>query len=895
VTAVQALRGNSSAQGTTWRGTPFDDDRDLPDLQRVEDQLGLLYVCCAKAWVATLFGDHKGAEQNSDLAYSFLVAAPVGLEKAMLTFISGLRRARELRENPDRPESEQALEEQRCLLERFASMAPMNFAHKLSLVQAETHRARGEVLPAMQTYEKAARGAMENGYLNEAGLAHALAAEYHRDLGLHQAALHNAEQATQAWQSWGAHALVESFAQRFADLPGLSGLSWQSLNDAGKPHTTITQPITPIQLDMESIISASQMLSAETDFEQLLTKMITLVMANSGAETAMLLIKQDKNWFVQARGDSSGEKYDVLLNQPFDPADRVSGLIPEPVFNYCQSSREELVVGDAKQDSRFKEDGIVQAREIRSMACIPVLSKGELKAMVYLENRQLADVFNLERIDVLKHLYSQFGISTENVLLYDSLAQKIQELQESDERYELTIAGSTAGLWDWNITSNKVYYSDRFKEFLGYAPDEFGDTPEDFFDRLHPDDYDAIRLAVDKHLEERIPYKVEYRLQNKSGEYRWFYARAQALWDKKGIATRMSGSIVDISERKQAEVELHHSLREIKQLKNQLEAESAYLQDEIKLTQNFESIIGESDSLKYVLRRVEQVAPSDSVVLIMGETGTGKELIARAIHKLSLRSGRAMIKVNCAALPRELIESELFGHEKGAFTGATSLRQGRFEIANGSTLFLDEIGELPLELQAKLLRVLESGEYERLGSSKTLHSDARMIVATNRVLEAEVKKRRFREDLWYRLKVFPITVPPLRERLEDIPLLVRWKIDQLSRKMGKSVSEISKATMEKLQSYAWPGNVRELEHAIESALITSLGGKLNFDLPTFEDSKPKELKIFEEMERDYIIQVLKEKKWKIGGKNSAASVLGLNVSTLRGRMKKLGIKKPKPE
>jgi chemotaxis protein methyltransferase CheR len=316
------------------------------------------------------------------------------------------------------------------------------------------------------------------------------------------------------------------------------------------------------------------------------------------------------------------------------------------------------------------------------------------------------------------------------------------------------------------------------------------------------------------------------------------------------------------------------------------------LQDEIKLEHNFENIIGQSKALKYVLHRVEQVAPLDSPVLIMGETGTGKELMARALHKLSPHGRRALVKVNCAALPGELIESELFGREKGAFTGATTTQPGRFELAKGSTLFLDEIGELPLALQPKLLRVLESGEFERLGSSATLRSDARIIAATNRVLEKEVRKGRFREDLWYRLKVFPITVPPLRDRKEDIPLLVKWFVDQLVRKMGKRAAEIPKRTMQMLQRYPWPGNVRELMHAVEGAMITAQGKKLNFELPQSADTALNDFKSFDEMERDYILQVLEAKNWRIGGKDSAAATLGMHVNTLRGRMKKLGIQKP---
>jgi chemotaxis protein methyltransferase CheR len=283
-------------------------------------------------------------------------------------------------------------------------------------------------------------------------------------------------------------------------------------------------------------------------------------------------------------------------------------------------------------------------------------------------------------------------------------------------------------------------------------------------------------------------------------------------------------------------------------------------------------------------------------VLILGETGTGKELVARAIHKLSSRSNRVLVKVNCAALPAELIESEMFGREKGAFTGAATAQIGRFELAKGSTIFLDEIGELPITLQAKLLRVYESGEFERLGNPKTLYSDARIITATNRDLEDEVRQGGFREDLLYRLKVFTVTLPPLRRRKADIPLLIKWFMDQLSRKMGKHAVEIPNHTIQALQDYHWPGNVRELKNMLESTLITGRVDKLKFDLlPKASENQGSDFKTLEEMERDYILQVMKSKNWKVQGANSAASILEMNPNTLRARLKKLGIKKQAPQ
>jgi transcriptional regulator with GAF, ATPase, and Fis domain len=313
----------------------------------------------------------------------------------------------------------------------------------------------------------------------------------------------------------------------------------------------------------------------------------------------------------------------------------------------------------------------------------------------------------------------------------------------------------------------------------------------------------------------------------------------------------MSGSIIDITGRKQAEEELKKAFEEIKALKERLEQENICLREEMGITRNYGDIIGQSSALKKVLMQTKKVAPYSSSVVISGETGTGKELIACAIHRLSDRKDRPMVKVNCAALPSALIESELFGLEKGAYTGALSRQVGRFEIADNSTIFLDEIGEISPELQAKLLRVIQDGEFERLGSPKTIKVNARLIAATNRDLEKAVAEGRFREDLFYRLNVFPIHVPPLRERLEDIPALVWAFVKEFGQNMGKNIQTISRQRMDLLQQYKWPGNIRELRNVIEHAMLMSEGSHLNIELPA---RKPAETEISLSLEEDEAYQ-----------------------------------------
>ena len=387
-----------------------------------------------------------------------------------------------------------------------------------------------------------------------------------------------------------------------------------------------------------------------------------------------------------------------------------------------------------------------------------------------------------------------------------------------------------------------------------------------------------------------------HRVPFKDGKVRYIHADLIPHFASAENTKGFFALITDITAHKESEDALQKALSEVALLKDQLQADNVYLQEEIKLNHNFEEIVGRSEELKKVLYKVEQVATTDTTVLIQGETGTGKELLARAIHSLSSRRDRPLIKVNCATLPVNLAESELFGHEKGAFTGALVRLIGRFELANGATIFLDEVGELPLGLQAKLLRVLQEGELERVGNPHTIKVDVRVIAATNRDLSQEVKQGGFRADLYYRLNVFPLHVPPLRDRKGDISLLVRILVNKFSQRIGKTIDTIPLKVIETFQKYTWPGNIRELENIIERAVILSQGKILQVDdrleITSSMESADTHNASLEEFERTHILQVLKDCDWKIEGNNGAAESLGMNPGTLRSRIRKLKIRRP---
>jgi PAS domain S-box-containing protein len=454
--------------------------------------------------------------------------------------------------------------------------------------------------------------------------------------------------------------------------------------------------------------------------------------------------------------------------------------------------------------------------------------------------------------------------------------------QETERRQILDLAPQHIAVYGPN--GERLYANRVTLDYLGVSPEEWRQPPGRG-KYLHPDDFGRLEGVFGQAVARGSADEVELRARKRDGTYRWFLARFNPLRDEQGQITRWYVAATDIEDRKQAE--------------DRLRSENVALREEIDKASMFEEIVGTSPALKASLSRISKVAPSDSTVLITGETGTGKELVARAIHRRSDRSSRAFVSVNCAAIPPELIASELFGHEKGAFTGATQQRLGRFETASGGTLFLDEVGELPAETQIALLRVLQEHEFERVGGTRPIRADVRVIAASNRDLQAAISAGSFRSDLFYRLHVFPIEIPPLRQRKGDIPLLVEYFIDRYARKTGKKITTVDKKTLRLLESYPWPGNIRELQNVIERSVIVCETASFSVDESWLSHQPPEknaesQLYLSEKVaaqEKEIIEAALRECQGRVAGPSGAAAKLGIARSTLESKIRSLKINK----
>ena len=475
----------------------------------------------------------------------------------------------------------------------------------------------------------------------------------------------------------------------------------------------------------------------------------------------------------------------------------------------------------------------------------------------------------------------------------NALARKHADvaLRASEERFHTLADNAPVLIWVSGPDKLCTWFNRRWLEFVGHPMEhELGDG---WAQGVHPDDLASCREVYTTAFEACRSFSMEYRLLRHDGEWRWLLDNGVPNYAPDGAFAGYLGSCVDITDEKQSKLELESTLVEIRHLRDQLQHENVYLRREVQERLASGPVVGRSAAVRRVIELVEQVASTDSTVLLLGETGTGKELFATQIHERSARRTRTMVRVNCAAIPATLIESELFGREKGAFTGALARQIGRFELADHSTIFLDEIGDLPQEVQVKLLRVLEEKQIERLGSPKGIRVDTRIIAATHRNLEQRIADGSFREDLYYRLNVFPIRVPPLRERPEDVPLLVWRFVEEFSKAFAKPIEAISRENMAALQQYGWPGNIRELRNVVERAMIVATGPRLTIALPSPSAADRRHDIKLDDVEKAHIRSVLESTAWRIRGRGGAADRLGLKPTTLETRMAKLGISRPK--
>jgi len=506
----------------------------------------------------------------------------------------------------------------------------------------------------------------------------------------------------------------------------------------------------------------------------------------------------------------------------------------------------------------------------------------------------------------ISSIYDENGVKTANFSTVQDITERREaeiKLQESEKSLLVAQKLAKIGSYYIDVKTQIIQVSSSLREIVGI--DLMSEPTLDLWRTItHPEDTPINQKMLEKSMKTGEKFDLEYRIITKNKqELKWIHGIGEVTLVNGGVIN-FFGTIQDITERKIAENKIAKANEELKEankqlnvLRNQLEQENVYLRNELDLVFNYEEMVYGSEEFSGILSEVEKVAPTNATVLLLGESGTGKELLARAIHNNSSRNNKPLIKVNCSAIPRELIESELFGHKKGSFTGAINDKIGKFELADGGTLFLDEIGDLPLDMQPKILRFLQEGEIEVVGGTSGLKKlDVRIISATNRNLKEEVDKKQFREDLYFRLNVFPIEVPPLRKRVDDIPLLVEHFVDKFNKAYGKNIKFITDEAMSKLKSYKWPGNIRELENLIERASILSTSTTLI--IPGFESSTQKAKPIknknltLDVAQRNHILQVLEQSNWKISGPESASALLGLKPSTLRDKMAKLGISRP---
>ncbi len=867
---IRTLRGLTPKFGS-FNDEEFDELRFERHLASDPAALPECFYWIRKLQARFFAADYVSAVDASANAQRLLWTAPSNFEMAEYHFYGALSHAASWESAfPDQKQQHlEALAGHYRQLEVWAESCPENFENRAALVGAEIARIEGRVLDAERLYEKAIRSAHANGFIHNEAVACEVAARFYAARGFEKIADAYLREARYGYLRWGADGKVRQLDHLYAHLK-------KDEASAG-PTSTIVAPVE--LLDLSTVIKVSQAVSGEMVLEKLIERIMRAAIEHAGAERGVLIFPRGDELRIEAEATTGGD--DVIVYQR--DASFTAAALPESLIRYVMRTRESVILNDASGPNPFSADTFIVQHHARSILCLPLINQARLTGVLYLENNLTPRVFTPDRIAVLKVLASQAAISLENTRLY-------RDLENREAKIRRLVDANIMGIVICNLEGTIVGANEAFLRMVQYGREDLVSgsvrwrdiTPAEWRER------DERALAELKATATIQPYEKEFF--RKDGGRVPVLAGA-ALFEEGG--NEGVAFVLDLSEQKRAE-------GEIRTLKDQLYRENLALRDEVDRASMFEEIVGSSKALMTVLSRIARVAPTDSTVFITGETGTGKELIARAVHKRSQRAGRAFVSVNCAALAPTLISSELFGHEKGAFTGATQRRLGRFELADGGTIFLDEVGELLPDTQVALLRVLQERELERVGGGQPIHVDVRVIAATNRELRAAAANGSFRQDLFYRLNVFPIEVPPLRGRKDDILMLVEYFVQRYAGRAGKSIRSIDKKTLDLLQSYDWPGNIRELQNVIERSVILSSGDVFSVDelwlskessqpVSRVEASAP--LKGRPHSEREIIEAALAESRGRVSGPSGAAAKLRIPPSTLEHKIKALKIRK----
>lgn len=867
---VASLQGRTS-DPLKFDAAGFDEGAALAGIEKSSFGCGIVFHRIMKQILSFLYGRHAEALDAARLAEPMLGAARATPIEATHHFFYALTLTALY---PSAPLHEQAqfaslLEGELKKLKLWADNCPQNYHNRYALVLAEIARIEGRPAQAMDLYEEAIRSARDNGFVQQEALAFELAARFYAARGFATFAHAYLRSARDGYLRWGAQGKVRQLDETSPHLR----------DEVTAPHAPTAIAETVDRLDLATVVKVSEAVSGEIVLEKLIDTLMCTAIEHAGAERGLLILPRGDEHRIEAEVTTHGNKVTVDLRQ----ASVTAGDLPEPLFRYVLRTHESVLLHDASGQGPFSGDDYIRENHARSVLCLPLLKQTRLVGVLYLENNLTPHVFTPARMAILKLLASEAATSLENTRLY-------RDLQEREARVRRLVDSNIVGVLIWDLDGQIREANDAFLDMLQYGREDLVSggvrwtdlTPAEWRER------DERATADLKSTGTVQPYEKEFFRKDGS---RVPVLIGSALFDARG--NDGVAFALDLSEQK-------HDEAEIRALKDQLYRENLALRDEVDRAFMFEEIVGSSKTLKTALSRIARVAPTDSTVFISGETGTGKELIARAVHKRSQRSGRAFVSVNCAALAPTLISSELFGHERGAFTGATQRRLGRFELADGGTIFLDEVGELLPETQVALLRVLQEREFERVGGTQSIRIDVRVIAATNRDLGAATANGSFRQDLFYRLNVFPIEVPPLRERQDDILMLVEYFVHRYATRAGKSIRSIDKKTLDLLQAYDWPGNIRELQNVIERSVILSSSEVFAVDeswLPKQSvRARPRVATLAPAQgaplsERETIEAALAECRGRVGGSAGAAAKLRVPPSTLDHRIKALKINK----